>query len=345
LSLGKFDNYMHKDIVASIDAALCAQGPATKSVCPGERACQPRVLVFAAGNDGSGYVVFPARLSASRPVVAVGATDLSGQLKKRNGLEDWGSNFGKEISVVAPGVNIVTTDRSAEKLGYCEERKYARFGGTSAAAPVVAGIAALIQSRRRAAGLPLASPACVRKRLRKTAEYFREADFDYRFVRAGEAVGLPGRDSDDSDNDGIRDWLDCCSGTPESTVVGVDGCPAKQGLIGLPTVNFATNSATLTTNSRAVLTEAAAILLRHPTLKFKVAGYTDSVGTAEKNLELSRSRAFNVHAFLEALIERGVEKPTLTYQGYGEAFPVSSNDTSYGRAANRRVVLMVVSQP
>ena len=90
------------------------------------------VVVFAAGNDNSS-VWYPANLSK---VIAVGATD-------KNGIKAGFSNYGSDLDVVAPGVDIPTTDR--EVGGYNLTSEYfLNFGGTSAAAPHVAALAALL---------------------------------------------------------------------------------------------------------------------------------------------------------------------------------------------------------
>jgi parallel beta-helix repeat protein len=108
------------------------------------------VVVFAAGNSGS-YVAYPAWLDE---VIAVGATD--------HYDERWDySNYGPELDVVAPsawgseaGVIFWTTDISGS-AGYNNgdlsqgdaAGNYTKwFGGTSAATPQVAGLAALILS-------------------------------------------------------------------------------------------------------------------------------------------------------------------------------------------------------
>ena len=65
-----------------------------------------------------------------------------------------------------------------------------------------------------------------------------------------------------------------------------------------------------------------------------IAGHTDSDGTDEHNLDLSQRRAGAVVAWL---VERGVAPGRLAPQGRGEAEPVADNDTSAGKALNRRV--------
>ncbi|SCL35795.1 type VII secretion-associated serine protease mycosin [Micromonospora pallida] len=120
------------------------------------------VVVAAAGNaeQGDTGVLYPARLPG---VIAVGATD-------RNG-ETWsGGTRGEQLAITAPGVDISTT---AGRWSDLTEGGYVTVDGTSAAAPLVAGAAALIRSR-----YPQASAADVVNRLVSTAR----------------DVGPPGRD-------------------------------------------------------------------------------------------------------------------------------------------------------
>ena len=132
-------------------------------------------MVIATGNDGA-EIAFPAKLAGSMPVIAVGATDTFDKIKMRAGTSDWGSNHGPEISIVAPGIEIVTTDRVGTR-GFCNG-DYVRFLGTSAATPIVAGAAALMQSQFLALGLPPLSPQDLKVRLQQTATDLAPAGFD-----------------------------------------------------------------------------------------------------------------------------------------------------------------------
>ncbi|MEA3391674.1 MAG: S8 family serine peptidase, partial [Candidatus Marinimicrobia bacterium] len=91
---------------------------------------------------------YPGSLS---DVIAVGASNMYGERKSKttsDGEVWWGSNYGSGVDVVAPGVSIYTTDRQG-LAGYnviLWWNYYDSFGGTSAAAPHVAGIASLILS-------------------------------------------------------------------------------------------------------------------------------------------------------------------------------------------------------
>jgi len=117
------------------------------------------VLVGAAGNDTRGTVAFPARYEK---VIAVSASDHSKKDDKA-----YFSNWGTEIAVTAPGVDIAST----LPLEFCGtmwtclgEKPYAMEEGTSFSAPLVAGAAALILSK----GPPM-SPDAVKSRLTSTA--------------------------------------------------------------------------------------------------------------------------------------------------------------------------------
>src|SRR5690606_38409488 len=66
----------------------------------------------------------------------------------------------------------------------------------------------------------------------------------------------------------------------------------------------------------------------------RVEGFSDSDGNAGYNLNLSWRRARSV---VEYLVERGVPRARLRYEGFGSESPVAPNDMKEGRALNRRV--------
>jgi len=73
----------------------------------------------------------------------------------------------------------------------------------------------------------------------------------------------------------------------------------------------------------------------------RVTGHTDSNGPADTNRELSLSRA---SAVVDYLVRSGVDPRRLRALGYGEASPLASNSTDFGRRQNRRVEFQVLSE-
>lgn len=79
---------------------------------------------------------------------------------------------------------------------------------------------------------------------------------------------------------------------------------------------------------------------QYPHATVSIVGYTDSTGTPDANLILSKQRAQAVAAWL---IVNSVDARRITTDGRGEADPVADNNTPDGRQANRRVVVTVTS--
>ena len=77
----------------------------------------------------------------------------------------------------------------------------------------------------------------------------------------------------------------------------------------------------------------------YPTYFLQIDGHTDNVGSEESNLRLSKARA---KACFDYFVEKGIAPSRLYSPGYGESKPSFSNDTSAGRAENRRVEFRVV---
>ena len=69
-----------------------------------------------------------------------------------------------------------------------------------------------------------------------------------------------------------------------------------------------------------------------------VYGFTDNVGTVDNNMDLSQKRAQSVRDYL---VTKGIPQDLITAQGKGPSDPISDNGSVEGRAANRRVELVV----
>jgi len=106
-------------------------------------------------------------------------------------------------------------------------------------------------------------------------------------------------------------------------------------------LNFASGSATILSESQEQVKNIVAVLKAYPNVNVKVGGYTDNVGSAQANLQLSERRA---KAVMQALIDGGVPANRLQAEGYGEEHPVADNSTEEGRARNRRIALKVTKK-
>jgi outer membrane protein OmpA-like peptidoglycan-associated protein len=114
-----------------------------------------------------------------------------------------------------------------------------------------------------------------------------------------------------------------------STVINASGKYVTHG------IRFATDSDRLEPESAAVIKQIATAFAKNPNLKLEIDGYTDSVGNAAHNLDLSKRRAQAVQAVL--MSQFGVSADQLSSNGLGAGNPIGSNDTPDGRANNRRV--------
>ncbi len=112
-------------------------------------------------------------------------------------------------------------------------------------------------------------------------------------------------------------------------------------VVTLQDVLFDSGRATLTASAQRTVDRIAAILREFPERRLLIEGYTDNVGGAEMNTELSQQRAT---AFRDSLVAAGVSRDRLEVRGYGEAYPIADNTNAAGRTQNRRVE-MVFSDP
>ena len=104
---------------------------------------------------------------------------------------------------------------------------------------------------------------------------------------------------------------------------------------------FVTGAAQLGEGDFASLQALADYLARYPDRQVALVGHTDSTGSLDANIALSKRRAA---AVLERLVgQYGVPRRQLAAEGMGYLAPVASNLTAEGREANRRVEVIVTS--
>lgn len=102
---------------------------------------------------------------------------------------------------------------------------------------------------------------------------------------------------------------------------------------------FASNSAVLSPQSRAILDTIGDVVLRCPGIMIEVGGHTDSDGARSYNQRLSEARAASVVTYFTSL---GADPSRLVSRGYGEANPVVPNTSSRNKARNRRIEFMLL---
>ena len=106
---------------------------------------------------------------------------------------------------------------------------------------------------------------------------------------------------------------------------------------------FDSGSADLTGNSSDVLDKIASILNQYSNM-IRIEGHTDNIpisnGRFPSNWELSASRAINVAKYF--MSSHNIQPDRISTIGYSEFRPVASNDTTEGRAKNRRVEIILL---
>lgn len=106
-------------------------------------------------------------------------------------------------------------------------------------------------------------------------------------------------------------------------------------------VKFALNRWELSPEAQARLTAFADKLKAdNRNVYLEIQGHTDASGPDAYNAQLGEERAEAVRRFLNA---QGVALNRMNVISYGEESPAQPNDTREGRAANRRVVLIVMA--
>ncbi|MFM2422401.1 MAG: hypothetical protein RL291_931, partial [Pseudomonadota bacterium] len=110
---------------------------------------------------------------------------------------------------------------------------------------------------------------------------------------------------------------------------------AKSGAI-----RFRVESAALLPDSRQVLDRVAEAFKKCANVNILIEGHTDGSGDDEINVPLSENRASTVRDYL---IKAGVAADRIKTQGFGSSKPVGPNDTSEGRAQNRRIEFVVTA--
>lgn len=108
----------------------------------------------------------------------------------------------------------------------------------------------------------------------------------------------------------------------------------------LSNIYFDFDMATLKSSSDIELHKLRRLLAENPTLKIRIDGHTDNIGSPQYNKELSHRRA---KAVVTWLINHGISSNRLSSKGYGQEVPLASNDDEEeGRELNRRTEFVIL---
>lgn len=179
--------------VASLSLGTTSTAAANTAVA---NAWAAGMVICAATGNGAGDTTSPAvNFPANHAnVIAVGASDLNDQRKRpaSSDGEGWGSQFDANTDLVAPGVNIWTTDEQGASgynvdgsgitvagvnypsAGDAAGDYFALFNGTSSATPHVAGLAGLLRS-----AAPTLTNADIRDRIESTCDKVNPGMYPY----------------------------------------------------------------------------------------------------------------------------------------------------------------------
>lgn len=120
---------------------------------------------------------------------------------------------------------------------------------------------------------------------------------------------------------------------------GADAQATKRGVvINLPDAFFEFDKYVLTPDAIRALTEISQVLKRVPDRSLSIEGHTDYIGRVTYNKDLSLKRASSVASQLRS---KGVSGREMLVRGFGEGYPVATNNSEEGRSRNRRVEIII----
>ncbi len=114
---------------------------------------------------------------------------------------------------------------------------------------------------------------------------------------------------------------------------------AAEGKVTLREIAFQTGTAELLPAAHPQLAQVVVVLREQPAMRLRIQVHSDAQGSGEFNQRITDQRAL---AIKEWLVAQGIDVARLEAAGYGEQQPIAPNTSAEGRAANRRVELVVV---
>ena len=127
---------------------------------------------------------------------------------------------------------------------------------------------------------------------------------------------------------------------PDTTIIEIEEIDRDSSVV-LNNIFFEFDESKLLEASYTELDRLNDQLRKFRNLSIVIEGHTDNMGTYEYNIQLSLKRA---KAVVEYLVENGLEKNRISFEGYGYTRPLSDNRTQTGRSLNRRVAFRILEK-
>lgn len=128
----------------------------------------------------------------------------------------------------------------------------------------------------------------------------------------------------------------------ENDLFEVTQAELKKGVtFHLNQITFEFNKADFMPDAVFELNKLVRFLRENKTIEIEINGYTDNIGSTAYNIDLSIARAKAIEQFL---IKNGIAGSRLQSYGYGVTKPIDTNDTSEGRAKNRRIEIVITKE-
>lgn len=129
---------------------------------------------------------------------------------------------------------------------------------------------------------------------------------------------------------------------PPMKVSDLGGKYSTSDKVIIHNIYFDFGTSKLSKECNEVLSELYEVLQKRKNIKVEIGGHTDNTGSAGFNMQLSEKRAETVKNWL---VEKGIDASRLVTRGYGEDFPLASNDDEReGRELNRRIEVKLLEE-
>ena len=244
-------------------------------------------------------------------------------------LKDAGDTLNKADAAVSKGRSLATVDHLAylanQKVGIAQET-----------------------ARQKTAELAVTNAAAKLNELRLEARTAEADQAKQRVAMANEVVDQQANDLAAADANAQRDQeliaqqeqqLKELNAKQEQQLKELNARKTERGMvITLGDVLFRTNKAQLESGGMHNVQKLADFLKQYPNNKVLIEGHTDSTGSNSHNQILSEQRAYAVRT---ALSDMGISNNRISTLGYGEDYPVASNNTAADRQLNRRVEIIL----